>query len=176
MNSSLFFSPPPPDPLHTRRARNTREVRLNCERTANEPQYLFFGYAGLYSPWSPIRGLVRLDASGSPRLPNSTRQSARTAPRHHRAALLTAQSQRLHGVHAQKPRQVRQPRERMGRRRERRTAAEIALIWQEKTNDNEMRAVYDVTYVQQWQRRGLTALPSGAPCRNEPATGRGPER
>ena len=88
----LFSSPP--DPLHTRRPRNTREVRLNCvcERTANEPQYLFFGYAGLYSPWSPIRGLVRLDASGSPRLPNSTRQSARTAPRHHRAALLTAPS------------------------------------------------------------------------------------
>ncbi|EOD05801.1 hypothetical protein EMIHUDRAFT_219907 [Emiliania huxleyi CCMP1516] len=33
------------------RAEDTREVRLNCERTANEPQYLFFGSAGLYSPW-----------------------------------------------------------------------------------------------------------------------------
>ena len=79
-------------------------------------------------------------------------------------------------VHQHEACPVGQPRERMGGRRERRTAAEIALIWQEKTNDNEMRAVYDVTYVQQWQRRGLTALPSGAPCRNEPATGRGPER
>ena len=79
-------------------------------------------------------------------------------------------------VHQHEARPVGKPRERMGGRRERRTAAEIALIWQGKTNDNEMRAVYDVTYVQQWQRRGLTALPSGAPCRNEPATGRGPER
>ena len=54
---------------------------------ADTREYLFFCYAGLYSPWSPTRGLARLDASGSPRLPNSTRQSARTAPRHHRAAL-----------------------------------------------------------------------------------------
>ena len=39
----LFLLLPRPDPLHTRRPRNTREVRLNCERTANEPNiYLRF--------------------------------------------------------------------------------------------------------------------------------------
>ena len=88
----LFSSPPP-----TRFTPAGRGIpgKFVCELRTNHAErtvIFIFGYAGLYSPWSPSRGLVRLDASGSPRLPHSTRQSARTAPRHHRAALLTAPS------------------------------------------------------------------------------------
>ena len=99
----LFSSPP--DPLHTRRPRNTREVRLNCERTANEPQYLFFGSAGLYSPWLPTRGLVCLDASGSPPSPpfySPVSTHGAQAPQGGSA------HSAFNGGHAQKPRQVRE--------------------------------------------------------------------
>ena len=59
----FLFSSPRPASASEEYQGSSSELRTNRERTAT---YLFFGYAGLYSPWLPTRGLVRLDASGSP--------------------------------------------------------------------------------------------------------------